>query len=769
MKRTILMSLFLCLCLCVGLGADVHAQEAPPADQLMQDGSQAYQHGDFEQAVERWTSAVAAYDRSAARPEQIDALIRLSEAYQSLGRYRTAAIRLDQAKALAGDRDDPLLSIRILWRRGSLYQAAGQHAEAERSLQESLRLAKTLTQAALTAAILNDLGNLAASQGKFSDALADYRESFQTAQAASVKLLAATSLVNAARVSLPSKQYRESKQRLDQATGILRELEPSHEQISAFITVGLTYAKLRAFLVELNQDLTLASFQALHDAANAADQLDDRRASSFAWGYLGKLYEDERRYAEALNVTQQAILMGQQAAAPEALYRWQWQAGRLLKGLGRPKEAIDAYRQAIVAVQSIRQEVSAAVAEDQPDASFRETVGAVYFELADLLLRGSERDADPQHQEAVLREARDTVELFKVAELQDYFQDDCVQAARSHATGLEQVSKAAAVIYPIMLQDRLEILVSLPSGMVRKTVPVGAEALTEEIRTFRDFLEKRSTREYLSHAKKLYGWLIQPIEPLWADAGIDTLVIVPDGALRTIPLAALHDGTQFLIKKYAVATTPGVTLTDPRPLDRKGIKLLSVGITEAVQDFPALPHVTREVETIQRLYGGTILLNKQFMMSRMEEELKTHPYSVMHIASHGQFQTEGKDTFLLAYDGKLTMDRLAEYVGMLRFREEPLALITLSACETAAGDDRAALGLAGVAIKAGARSALASLWFLDDQASSQLVTEFYQQLHDDSVASTAMALQRAQIKFLEHPEYNHPAYWAAFLLLNNWL
>jgi CHAT domain-containing protein len=762
MTRTILVSLSLCLS--VGLGADIHAQEAPPVDQLMQDGSQAYQHGDFEQAVERWTQAEVAYERSAARPEQIDALIRLSEAYQSLGRYRTAAIRLDQAKALAAGTDDSLLPIRILWRAGSLYQAAGQHAEAERSLQESLRRAKTLNQASLTAAILNDLGNLAASQGKFAEALAAYRESFQTAQAAPVKLLAATSQVNAARVSVPLKQYRESKQRLDQAADILRGLEPSHEQISAFITVGLTYAKLRAFLVELNKDLTLAAFQALHDAARAADQLGDRRASSFAWGYLGKLYEEERRYAEALDVTQHAILMSQQAAAPEALYRWQWQAGRLLKGLGRPKEAIDAYRQAIVAVQSIRPEVSAALAEDQPDASFRETVGAVYFELADLLLRGSDRDADPQHREAVLREARDTVELFKVAELQDYFQDDCVQAARSHATGLEQVSKTAAVIYPIMLQDRLEILVSLPSGMVRKTVPVGAEELTEEIRAFRNFLEKRSTREYLSHAKKLYGWLIQPIEPLWADAGIDTLVIVPDGALRTIPLAALHDGTQFLIKKYAVATTPGVTLTDPQ-----GIKILSVGITEAVQDFPALPHVSREVETIHQLFGGTILLNKQFMMSRMEEELKAHPYSVMHIASHGQFQSDSNETFLLAYDGKLTMDRLEEYVGMLRFREEPLALITLSACETAAGDDRAALGLAGVAIKAGARSALASLWFLDDQASSQLVTEFYQQLHDDSVSSTAMALQRAQIKFLEHPEYNHPAYWAAFLLLNNWL
>src|SRR4029077_19059764 len=119
MKYIILVSLSLCLC--VGLGADIHAQEAPSVDQLMQEGSQAYQHGDFEQAVERWTQAAAAYERAAARAEQIDALIRLSEAYQSLGRYRTAAIRLEQAKALAAERDDSLLSIRILWRSGSLY------------------------------------------------------------------------------------------------------------------------------------------------------------------------------------------------------------------------------------------------------------------------------------------------------------------------------------------------------------------------------------------------------------------------------------------------------------------------------------------------------------------------------------------------------------------------------------------------------------------------------------------------------------------------
>jgi CHAT domain-containing protein len=92
----------------------------------------------------------------------------------------------------------------------------------------------------------------------------------------------------------------------------------------------------------------------------------------------------------------------------------------------------------------------------------------------------------------------------------------------------------------------------------------------------------------------------------------------------------------------------------------------------------------------------------------------------------------------------------------------------LSACETAMGDDQAALGLAGVAIKAGARSALATLWSINDRASSALVMEFYRQLGDSSV-SKAVALQRAQLKMLADSAYDHPAYWSPFLLLNNWL
>jgi CHAT domain-containing protein len=155
-------------------------------------------------------------------------------------------------------------------------------------------------------------------------------------------------------------------------------------------------------------------------------------------------------------------------------------------------------------------------------------------------------------------------------------------------------------------------------------------------------------------------------------------------------------------------------------------------------------------------------------VSRVESELKEHPVSVLHIASHGQFESDARESFVLAFDDKLTMDKLNHFVGLFRFRDEPLALLTLSACETAAGDDRAALGLAGIAIKAGARSALATLWFINDEASSSLVSEFYRQLNT-GLPSKAVALQRAQSMMLKDPVFYHPAYWAPFLLLNNWL
>jgi CHAT domain-containing protein len=233
-------------------------------------------------------------------------------------------------------------------------------------------------------------------------------------------------------------------------------------------------------------------------------------------------------------------------------------------------------------------------------------------------------------------------------------------------------------------------------------------------------------------------------------------------------MAALHDGQQFLMQKYAIATTPGLTLTDAHSLDREQVHLLSIGLTEGVQGFSPLPNVHQEIEDIQTLFGGTALVDKDFLALNIEREMKQEEFTIVHIASHGKFDKNPQDSYVLAYDQKLTMTRLGELMGLFQFRQTPLDLLTLSACETAVGDERAALGLAGVAIKSGARSALATLWFINDQASSSLVQQFYSQLKQSSL-SKAEALQQAQISLLDHAIYRHPGYWSPFLLINNWL
>nr|MBI3611846.1 CHAT domain-containing protein [Nitrospirota bacterium] len=741
------------------------AEASDPVERMAQ-GVKAYRQGAFEQAAVNWAEASRLYEQGGQFNEQSEALILLAQAYQSMGLHTKALPSLQSASALVERTGDRSRLVRIKGLAGKLYLASGQLEEASRLLNEGLRLARELGEPDLTAALLNDLGNVLASEKKYDEASKAYSESITLAQKSQNRSLEVNALINAAMALQQGGRHQEAKDRLDRAVKQIEALEDSHDKAYGLLSMGLAYNNLRPHLNGLRDALLMQAFRAFNEAATVAERIENPRAVSYAWGSMGSLYESERRYEEALELTRRAVMKAQQAVVPEALYRWYWQTGRLLKALGRPDESIAAYRLAVPALQTIRPEMMTVSSADP--AFFRESVGPVYFELADLLLQKAASMQEPARSKPYLIEARDTIEQFKVAELRDYFRDECVDAARARATSLETVSGTAAVVYPIILPDRMELLVSMATGLTRVSVPVKAEALTQEVRAFRKRLEKRTTREYLPHAQQLYDWLIRPIELVLGALPIDTLVFVPDGPLRTIPMAALHDGRQFLVSRYAMAITPGLTLIDPRPLKRAAVKALSVGLTESVQDFPPLPNVSEELEAMQRLYPGTLLLNKDFRLANLEAELKEGRFPIVHIASHGKFENDVRKTFLLTFDEKLTMDKLAAYIGFFRFREPPVELLTLSACQTAAGDDRAALGLAGVAIKAGARSALATLWFINDQASSVLVSEFYRQLQDPSL-SKAVSLQRAQLKMLEEPAFDHPAYWAPFLLINNWL
>jgi CHAT domain-containing protein len=694
-------------------------------------------------------------------------MLQLARAYQALGQYRQAFQSLSQVQQHATATGDRRLMAAVARGLGDAYIAVGQIEEATQALQQGLNWARAVGEADLTAAVLHDLGNALALQGNHTEAWRTYTESLALTQHTNNHALAVRTLINMAGVARQQGQPLDTRQRLAQAMVQMRDVPTSHEKAYGLIKIGLISSELRADLPAAHDDLLLHAAHAFQAAAEVAQALDDARALSYAWGYLGALYEEEARYPEALQLTRQALLAAQRLPAPESLYRWQWQTGRLLKAQGDLEAAIVAYQHAMNTLQSFRHE--RVPGHNSQRASFRDTVGPLYFGLVDLLLQRAATLHEPALAEASLRQAQEIVELFKAVELREYFQDDCVDAARARVTRLDEVvAQTTVVIYPIPLPQRLELLVRTPSGLQRFAVPVGADTLTHTVRELRLALEKRTTRQYLGLAQKLYDWMLRPLEPVLAPLQIDTLVFVPDGALRTVPMAVLHDGQQFLIDKYAVATTPSLHLTDPRPLQRADPKVLVAALTEGVQGFAPLPHIASELTAIQQLYPGHMLVNQEFRIANVAQALQTTPFSIVHIASHGQFASTVEQTFLLAFDDKLTLGRLSELIGRQRFRDEPLELLTLSACQTAAGDDRAALGLAGVAIKAGARSALATLWSINDEAASDLVAEFYRQLQKPTV-SRAVALQRAQRTLRSDQRYQHPYYWSPFLLLNNWL
>jgi CHAT domain-containing protein len=746
------------------LWSAVSVPAAPPQGELER-GLQAFRRGAFDEAVSHFTEAARRYEASGQQTERITALAHLARAYVSLGQYRESVKSLEIVLAVAERVGDRVRAASALAALGTAQAVIGPAAPAEQYLRRALAIARETRTPRLIATTLNDLGNILAAQKKSGEALAAYRESAALAQQLDERTLAARAAVNAAATARESGDPASARVLLDAAHADARRAPASQETGLTLVTIGLGFRELRGAAAVGNETLMLRAAEVLTEAGTMADRLGDRRTASYAWGYLGGLYEDEGRHPEALRLTRQAIFEAQRVGAGESLYRWQWQAGRLLRKEGALDDALAGYRRAVRTLQAIRPEI---IATAGPFASFRESVGPVYFELVDLLLKQADGQPTGAKATSYLIEAREVVELLKVAELRDYFRDDCVDTALAKLTKLDVVSPTAAVIYPILLSDRTELLVTLPSGLKRITVPVGADVVTQEVREFRRRLEKRTTRQYLLHAQQLYNWLIRPLEADLTAARIDTLIFVPDGPLRTIPMAALHDGARFLVTKYALGITPGLNLTDPRPLPREGAKVLAVGVTESVQGFPPLPEVAAELEAVRAVFGGSTLLDRDFLMAALERKLKEEQFSIVHIASHGEFGNDVNGTFVLTFDDKLTIDRLDQLVGVFRFRDEPLELITLSACDTAEGDDRAALGLAGVAVKAGARSAVATLWQINDQASSELIREFYRELRNPDV-SRASALQRAQVKILSDPRYEHPGFWSPFLLINNWL
>jgi CHAT domain-containing protein len=736
--------------------------------------------GQSEQALATWEQVATLYQALGDHVAVIRSRLNQAEALQTLGLYRRAVTLLtDLNQTLQAQPDSPIkvVALRSL---GDALQIVGNLDQSYQTLQQSLTLAQRLQLPEAIAEIQLSLGNTtraqaidhqaknedSQAQANLQVALTFYQQAAASpspltqtqAQLNQISLLIETQQEAAVQPLISAVQQQIDRLPLSRPT-IYARINLAHSLLQSY-----THSKISAPSSTSAQLALIA--QLLTTASQQAKQLQDPRAEASALGQLGGLYEQTQQWSIAQTLTQEALLLAQAANASDIAYQWQWQLGRLLKAQGDRTGAIAAYSQAVELLQTLRSDLVAINQDVQ--FSFREAVEPVYRQLVDLLLQPTQAGRVNQ---ADLHQARSVMESLQIAELDNFFREACLDARFNLDQVVDQDHLAVAIFYPIILRDRLEIILKLPQqDLQHYTVSVSQEQLEHTLDQLRQQLTAPYTfRQLQAMAHEVYTWLVQPaIEALKANQ-VNTLVFVPDGALRNIPMAALYDGQHYLIEQYSIALAPGLQLFKPRPLAQNRIQALIAGLSEARHGFTPLSYVETEVQEIKSEVPSVVLLNRAFTEATFQQEINTFSFPIVHIATHGQFSSNADQTFILAWDNPINVNQLDT---LLRSQDQEqtgaIELLVLSACQTAKGDRRAALGLAGVAIRAGARSTLASLWSLDDASGAVLMSEFYRQLTTTTLTK-AEALRQAQLKLLSDPQYRHPRYWSPYVLVGNWL
>lgn len=739
-----------------------------------------YGMGQSEQALTTWQEAVAIYQQLGDTEGAIGSQINVAQAMQALGLYRRSRQTLEAVERALQGQPNSLLKATGLRSLGNALRTIGELEQSRELLQQSLTIAQIVRQPSAIAAAQFSLGNTARAIAQKAVVLNDTKTAESERKTAIAAYQKATELSNSPRLQVRSQlnqlallidlaQVSEAEALLPDIQVQLNQLPPSRGTV--YDRIHLSHSLIKLFLTESSPDSTLSDRNlteiatGLATAVQQAKTLQDPRAESYALGSLGHLYELTAQSQDAQKLTQQALMIAQTLDASDIAYRWQWQVGRLHKAQGKKSEAVAAYTGAIATLQSLRQDL-ASINPDNPDVqfSFRDSVEPVYRELVDLLTDPNEAPTQEN-----LRQAREAIESLQLAELDNFFQEACLDAKPIQ---IDELDTTAAVIYPIILPERLAVIVALPDSPLRLyNTEVSQSEIENKLNEIQQNIGRRAgaNQVVLQNSQQIYDWLIRPVEADLKQSQIQTLVFVLDGQLRNVPMAALHDGKQYLIENYSLALTPGLQLLPPQPLAEEELQLLTAGLSEARQGFSALKNVEQELQAIQDNFPAELLFNQEFTQLNLQEIINSSQVPVVHIATHGQFSSQAERTFILTWDGRINVKDLD---GLLRQKEEelsrPIELLVFSACETASGDSRAALGLAGVAIRAGARSTIATLWQVSDQSTAALMVRFYQELAQGEGLTKAEALRRAQVSLLREGLYRSPYFWSPYILVGNW-
>lgn len=744
-------------------------------------GTLHWHYGQIEAALTSWQEASRFY-ANADQPRGLAiAQINQARALQALGLSRQAETMLRQVYTTLQTQDAPLRATGLR-HLGSVLRQLGDLETAHILLRESLALA---TDVADSSRSLVELGNTEWAQGdrlqsigRSDDAQRHWQSAQQyyqqaidgdasdtslEAQLNVLGLLIATDQSDAAIHQLSSLPARLehlplSRRRINTNINLTERWMQLADQLQVSRLAGLSYLDIAQLLSETIQD---------------AQNLNDQRAESHALGQLGQLYEQVGQVTDAQRLTQEAQLKLEGLDAPEIQYRWEWQLGRIAKAKGDRSLALSHYEAAVSTLQAVRNNLLSINPEVQ--FSFRDNVEPVYREFVELLLISSDtgtQDTEIPSQQQLEKAIR-SVDQLQLAELENYL--GCAVARTGQVRVLQD--ETAAILYPIVMGDRLAVITQLPeqSALTYRETIVAEDHVEALLQSLQINLSRPDrTPEVVDEAEQLYDWLVRPIEADLHQSAVRTLVFVPDGALRNVPMSVLFDGNQYLIEKgYAVAIAPRLNIFLPSNTPAQlQIKLGGVGIPQRLDEtsFPPIEKLEEELNRIALFVEASPpLLNESFTVENIQQQLEQAPVSAIHWKTHGIFSSDPFETYIVGYNQRITASTLNELIGIgSQGGSQPLELLVLSACETAQGDNRAVLGLAGLAARTGTRSVLSTLWIALDTPNTEFMVKFYQSLVEDSTTK-AEAVRQAQLALINDYGYTTPYIWANYMLIGNWL
>lgn len=265
--------------------------------------------------------------------------------------------------------------------------------------------------------------------------------------------------------------------------------------------------------------------------------------------------------------------------------------------------------------------------------------------------------------------------------------------------------------------------------------------------------------------KKLYDLLIAPVEAfLPPSAG--HITIVPYGPLHKLPFHALYNGQNFLIENFQISYLPASNLFRHFSTQQEETPALSSQKSPVVFGFSGHGHLKRcidEARSLTKILQGRCFLEKEASIIELVKQAPGSP--LVHIATHGHARLDAPN-----FSSVRLADGYLNAIDAFSLDLRNCQLVTLSGCETGlslsgGGDEQLGLGRAFLA--AGARSMVISLWPVEDQATNELMQDFYQNMLKGE--SKMQALRTAQCSLLHSslPAHSHPYFWAAFRLVGD--